>query len=50
MKKLSVENFFQEAKIRLKLTPLTSESDMTQRYIVGVDILLKPQLKLHGDL
>jgi HPr kinase/phosphorylase len=38
MKKLSVENFFQEAKIRLKLTPLTSESDMTQRYIVGVDI------------
>jgi len=37
MKKISVESLFQQAKERLRLTPLF-DVDMSGRYIVGVDI------------
>jgi HPr kinase/phosphorylase len=37
MKKISVESFFQQAKERLRLTPLFEE-EMSGRYIVSVDI------------
>lgn len=38
MKKFTVEVFYQEAKERLRLTPLSGEKDMAQRSITGVDI------------